>query len=179
MVLLGSLAPGRLAPPSRLQAVYVERLRAYTGTRYLWGGENWLGIDCSGLVRRGLIDAYARMALAGPSPSAWRRAVWLWCHDCSAKALGDGHGGLTVPICQAPSLNALAGDLRLAPGDLAVTGGGVHVLAYLGEGRWIQAEPGVGRVVSDTVPSADPWYRMPVRVVRWRELSHSPSGAAP
>ena len=42
---------------SALHAAYLQRLQAYKGVRYYWGGENAVGIDCSGLVRRGMIDA--------------------------------------------------------------------------------------------------------------------------
>jgi hypothetical protein len=32
-------------------------LRRYEGVTYNWGGESFKGIDCSGLVRRGLVDS--------------------------------------------------------------------------------------------------------------------------
>lgn len=54
---------------------------------------------------------------------------------------------------------------------MAVTSSGVHVLIYLGDREWIQADPGYARVVRMTVPSEDAWFAMPVVMVRWRVLS--------
>jgi NlpC/P60 family len=34
-----------------LRSTYLRSLYSYMGTTYVWGGENQLGIDCSGLVR--------------------------------------------------------------------------------------------------------------------------------
>ena len=60
---------------------------------------------------------------------------------------------------------------QLLPGDLAVTRDGVHVLAYLGESRWIQADPQAGRVlVLSGKDLQNPWLRVPVRIMRWRVL---------
>ncbi|MEI6178888.1 MAG: hypothetical protein WCS43_18490, partial [Verrucomicrobiota bacterium] len=49
--------PGKKIDPGVLCARYVERLQAYDGTRYVWGGESAVGIDCSGLPRKSLRDA--------------------------------------------------------------------------------------------------------------------------
>jgi hypothetical protein len=49
--------PGRSAQPQQLRQRYLNALENYSGTRYIWGGEGRLGIDCSGLVRGGLISA--------------------------------------------------------------------------------------------------------------------------
>jgi hypothetical protein len=49
--------PGREYSRSALCQRYVECLKQYEGAPYVWGGESARGIDCSGLVRRGLIDA--------------------------------------------------------------------------------------------------------------------------
>ena len=57
----------------------------------------------------------------------------------------------------------------LQPGDLAVAGGGVHVLIYLGAHRWIEANPEDGRVVicSPDDDARRAFYNVPVRIVRW------------
>jgi len=47
--------PGRPVDTEMLTQAYCDSLRSYRDTRYVWGGENQLGIDCSGLVRRGLV----------------------------------------------------------------------------------------------------------------------------
>jgi hypothetical protein len=56
---------------------------------------------------------------------------------------------------------------QLQPGDLAVTGGGQHILAYTGDKTWIQADPRVMKVVSVQAPSDDGWFVQPVTLLRW------------
>ena len=40
--------PGRSYDRDKLRQSYVDHLRSYEGTHYVWGGENKLGLDCSG-----------------------------------------------------------------------------------------------------------------------------------
>src|SRR5688500_9258400 len=47
--------PGQTAAPDILAEDYTRALRSFRGVRYVWGGENHLGIDCSGLVRKALV----------------------------------------------------------------------------------------------------------------------------
>ncbi|MCB9850793.1 MAG: C40 family peptidase [Phycisphaerales bacterium] len=167
-LLVGGFAvlPGRAVPPSVLRAEYARQLQGYAGTRYLWGGESRRGIDCSGLIRRGMIDANLHIAFVTLNPRALRSALDLWWHDCSARALRDAYRGQTQPIQQADSINALARD-RLQTGDIAVTADGLHVLAYLGNDEWIQAEPGVKKVIILRSPNENVWFNKPVHVMRW------------
>ena len=56
LVLLGFavlvlVVPGRKQDAGSLRRQYVAALQQYEGTRYIWGGENRFGIDCSGLVQ--------------------------------------------------------------------------------------------------------------------------------
>ncbi len=46
----------------------------YQGVRYVWGGEGLLGIDCSGLVRKGLVWSQLNLGIAA---IAGRRHVLL------------------------------------------------------------------------------------------------------
>lgn len=164
--------PGRARPDAAaLRAAYVAAVRRYEGTRYVWGGEGALGIDCSGLARRGLIDAELRRGVATLDPASVRAAASLWWNDCTARSLGDGSAGLTVPVGEAPSLDA-ADPSACLPGDLAVTVNGLHVMIAVGAGAWIEADPGLLSVVVVTTPSpANPWFGVPVRFVRWRRLT--------
>lgn len=161
--------PGRPGDPGVLQRSYVQSLQQYTGTRYVWGGENRSGIDCSGLVRRGFINANLRTGILTLNPQLVRTAFALWWHDCSARALGEEFRGFTTRVAQAESINSVP-VATLAPGDLAVTAGGVHVLAYLGDKTWIEADPGVMKVITVGTPAENAWFRVPVQLVRWREL---------
>jgi cell wall-associated NlpC family hydrolase len=145
-------------------------LRGYEGTRYVWGGENRLGIDCSGLVRKALVNANVSEGVRSLNPSALRTAISLWWNDCSARALGEGHRELTQHLFDASSINQLD-FAKLQSGDLAVTDDGVHVLAYLGEGNWIEADPDMRRVLVLSVPSTNTWFDTPVRLMRWRQFA--------
>jgi hypothetical protein len=165
------LGPGRSLPSAQtMRDDYLKGLRRYDGVTYFWGGENPRGIDCSGLVRRGLIDALFLRGVSTFHPGLTRESLSRWWKDCTAKALGKGEPPLTTHILDAPSINALPHDQIMA-GDLAVTADGIHVLAYLGDLTWIEADPAIRKVVQVKVPSADnAWFQTPVRVVRWRIL---------
>ena len=164
------LLPAREVPASDLRDEYTAALRRYEGVRYYWGGENSRGIDCSGLIRRGLIDALFLRGVQTANGGLVRRALLLWWNDTSADALGSGHAGLTDPLFDTPSVNALDHS-RLQPGDLAVTMNGVHIMAFLGGNQWIEADPGAGRVIIVAAPADNNWFKTEMRLVRWRVLS--------
>lgn len=174
-VLLGlvALCGVVLALPGRgtdgLREAYVRALRTYEGDHYVWGGENHRGIDCSGLVRRAMVDANLHQGLTRLDGAALRRALELWLFDASASALGQQYRGWTRELFRAPSLVA-ADDSRLVPGDLAVTQDGLHVLVYLGDRKWIQADPVPMRVHADVVEPKG-WFTHPVVLLRWVALN--------
>ena len=58
-----------------------------------------------------------------------------------------------------------------AVGDMAVTEDGVHVLVYVGDQTWMEADPVFGRVVRESVPSDMAWFETPVVLVRWKVLA--------
>lgn len=163
--------PSRRLPPAEvLRDDYVAGLQRYNGVTYYWGGESSRGIDCSGLIRRGLIDALLRRGVRTFDAGLVRRAISLWWNDCTAKALGEQHLGLTIRLLDTPSLNALDHS-KVLPGDLGVTSNGVHIMAYIGDHRWIEADPGAGRVITVTAPSTEnPWFHGPMNIVRWSIL---------
>jgi hypothetical protein len=170
-VLLGFLLlPGRAIDPSQLRAEYVRSLRPYQGAAYIWGGENRVGIDCSGLIRCGWIDANLRCGLCTANPEEIRQAIRIWWQDCSARELGEGYRDRTRTLLTTPALNRLDYG-ALLPGDVAVTHSGVHTLAYLGDRVWIEADPLAGGVLTVRAPAAgNPWFEEPMRIVRWSEL---------
>ena len=98
-----------------------------------------------------------------------RTAYSLWWHDASALALRDRYRSWTVEIGRAAALNT-ADHSPLQPGDLAVTSDGLHILAYLGNDTWIEADPNFDRVIHVTVPTENPWFNVPVILMRWRTL---------
>lgn len=169
VVLMFWILPGRDVDPAGMRRDYVKALRRYEGTRYIWGGENELGIDCSGLVRRAMICADVGSGLRAFNPKLVREGLYIWWNRCNARELGNGYRGRTRLVLSARSINELDAT-QLLPGDLAVTSGGAHVLAYLGDAVWIEADPTVGRVITATSPSQNGWLTLPISIVRWRQL---------
>jgi hypothetical protein len=160
--------PARRHPDAdSLRADYVAGLRHYEGVIYIWGGESLTGIDCSGLIRRGLIDSLFLRGIRTFDAGLVRQSIWVWWHDCTARDFGQGHG-FTARLFDTPSINALDPS-KILPGDLAVTDNGVHIMAYLGNSVWTEADPDLGRVVAISAPSKDTvWFRGPMTIVRWR-----------
>ncbi len=161
--------PVRSTDPTALRATYVAALQRFAGTPYLLGGENARGIDCSGLVRRAMVDALIDQGVWGCDPGLIRRALWLWWKDRSADDLGNGVDGWCRPVLDASTVNTVERG-KVQPGDLAVVAGGLHMLAYLGDGRWISADPDELAVVIDQAPSKKGWFRTKTHVVRWVTL---------
>ena len=168
------LLPGRTQrDAAALRNGYVEGLLRYEGVRYFWGGECATGIDCSGLIRRGLVDSLCLRGVRTLDPGLVRHALWLWWHDCTARALGEGHG-MTSLLLETPSINVLD-HAKILPGDIAVTANGLHIMAYLGGNRWIEADPGPMSVIVVSVPEEkNPWFGQPMKVMRWDILGQKP-----
>jgi len=162
--------PGKRMNPGGLREDYVVRMKGYEGTRYYWGGENSRGIDCSGLPRRALRDALWKQGWEQADGELLRMAIGQWWFDSSARALAEGYRGNTRALGGKGTVRNL--DLTgLRSGDLAITADGVHVMIYVGEGKWIQAEPSMGMVVTlDGKKGASDWFDVPVTTHRWQVL---------
>jgi cell wall-associated NlpC family hydrolase len=171
VVLAFLILPGRNYNVTTLQETYCKAMLAYEGTHYEWGGENARGIDCSGLVRRGLVNADIWIGIKTLNPRLVRAGLNLWWHDCSARALLQEYRGWTSPIFGKQSINAIS-EPEIRAGDIAVTLNGVHVLAYLGDGRWIEADPMAKKVLVVNIPcKSNGWFNVPVKIMRWRQLA--------
>jgi NlpC/P60 family len=165
------LLPGRPVNAELLRSDYIRALHTYLGTNYVWGGENRWGIDCSGLVREGMIQANLQQGMTTFNPALVRQGLAMWWFDLSALALRDGERGWTNRLFRSPSINSI--DLtKLLPGDLAATVDGQHILAYAGQNKWIEADPGYNKVMVVTVPDLDNlWFHVPVYTLRWQQLA--------
>ena len=162
------ILPGREIDPDELRQDYVRRMKGFEGTKYHWGGESSRGIDCSGLPRRALRDALLAQGIKHFNGRAFRGYIEQWWFDASAKALGEGYRGYTCPIGTSGTIEKMDYG-ALLPGDLAVTTCGVHILAYAGDGRWIQADPGIRAVATlDGRTDDNGWFAMPVTTHRWQ-----------
>ena len=164
--------PGRSHPDiEKLRSAYVTGLRRYEGDKYYWGGESPKGIDCSGLIRRGMIDGLFLHGLQTMDAGLVRHAIWVWWNDRSAADFGSGKD-MTTRQFTVKSINDLDSS-RLLPGDLAVTANGAHIMAYLGSNTWIEADPGLHKVISETAPANDNgWFQTRMNIVRWNILSN-------
>jgi hypothetical protein len=163
------LLPGRTPNPASLRAEYVRSLQGFQGTAYIWGGENGIGIDCSGLIRCGWIDANLRTGLRTLNPGPVRQAARIWWQDCSAQELGEGYRDRTRFVGTTSALNR-ADYPGLQAGEIVVTESGAHTMAYLGDRIWIEADPLAGSVITVQAPAAqNPWFEQPMKIMRWRE----------
>ena len=170
MLAIPVFLPGGKINADELREDYLRRMAEFEGTKYLWGGESDRGIDCSGLPRRALRDALRAYGFRHANGKAFRAYLEQWWFDASARALGEGYRDYTKPL----GIKGIIREIdhgRLDPGDLAVTVGGVHVLAYAGDGKWIQADPGIRSVATlDGKKDDNGWFRIPVTIHRWRVL---------
>jgi hypothetical protein len=163
--------PGRTWDWREIRGRYTDNLRSYEGAAYVWGGESRSGIDCSGLPRRAYRDALLAEGLRTFNPALTR--LWLdqWWNDAGAKAMGEGANGRMV---QLPTVDAHTSDQGLEPGDVAVVNRATHVVVYLGDGRWIEANPEMGKViVHDARTEGRSFLGVSPRLFRWRELAGS------
>jgi len=165
------LLPGRPFDSKDLRADYMTSLASYEATRYFWGGESPRGIDCSGLPRRALRDALLKYGFRHANGLAFRTWLEHWWFDASAKALSEGYSGYTHPTGTSGTIRKMD-YASVEPGDLALTRDGIHALVYAGDGKWIQADPGLGAVATlDGRTDENPWFRLPVTLHRWQLLT--------
>ncbi len=120
---LASLPQGLATPsPGPARAVIEEAFR-YSGVRYVWGGNDTRGVDCSGLVK----NCFARAGISLPRRASQQAAV-----------------GQPVPLDQLQ-----AGD-RIY---FSVSKSFDHTGIYLGNGYFIHAARSRGRVGVDHLSS--------------------------
>jgi hypothetical protein len=161
------LLPGGRVQSDELRNEYVRNTARFEGSPCAWGGENARGIDCSGLPRRALRHALLAQGIKRLDGAALRSWLEHWFFDASAKALAEGCRSYVVPLGVEGLIESLEHD-GLQPGDLAITTDRLHVLVYRGGGLWIQAEPGIGRVLTlHGRQDENLWFRAPVSLYRW------------
>ena len=161
------LTPGRNIDRESLLNRYEASLVSFDQTQYRWGGESSRGIDCSGLPRRALRNALLGEAFSKANPSALRYWLEQWWFDASARAMRDEYRNFTFPVGITGKISEMESG-KINPGDLAVTQSGMHVLAYLGEDVWIQADPGIGAVaILNGKTDENSWFESKVSIHRW------------
>lgn len=163
------LLPGKPLEADALREDYVRRLRDFEGVRYVWGGESPLGIDCSGLPRRALRDALWAQGCRTLNGRAFRAWLGEWCFDSSAMAMKWEHRGRTRSLAASGPLWELDKSAPL-PGDLAVRADGHHVIVYLGNREWIEADPTLAKVHHWTSGPDDGGWYADLSLYRWTLL---------
>ncbi|MDH3973306.1 MAG: C40 family peptidase [Deltaproteobacteria bacterium] len=150
---------------------YVRNIKSYLDVKYVWGGETFQGIDCSGLPRKALIDTYREFGIFSFNGTALRESILHWWFDTSARAMRDGYRGNTIKKGEFDNILEIGNEIVL-PGDIAVTSDGIHVLTYIGNGDWIHAEPGNQKVIIENVKNySTPWFSAPIVLMSWKVLS--------
>ncbi|MHB9037802.1 MAG: C40 family peptidase [Armatimonadota bacterium] len=161
-------------PPNvlSLRSTYVKRLQKFEGTRYVWGGETTGGIDCSGLARSSLWQAMLVEGGREFNPELLGIKFWkFWWRDAGVSGILHGKYGYTKVIGYSPKL-AGYDTSKIKPGDMAVASMESHVMIYLGNGKWIEANPKDGNVVINKARSDTKrhYFNTPVTFVRWKLL---------
>lgn len=162
------ITAGRPPDIAGLRQEYLLRLQAFRGTVYIWGGETHVGVDCSGLARVALMEAMVVEGFKEGNPRLLGPMLWqFWWRDIGTRGMDEGAFGFTHHVSHAIKLTDGA-KASLLPGDLAVDEH-THVLMYLGENRWIEANPDDHRVVINAaIPSSTrPYFNKPAHIVRW------------
>ena len=138
---------------------YLNELQSFEGCRYFWGGENSWGIDCSGLPRKALFWASLKNGRI-------TEALDLWLYDSSAKAISEAYRDRSYRITTLKSAYQQS-DLLL-PGDMAVTTDGIHLMVFLGNNKWIQADPLAGKVhTAQSDKDQNNWFSSSITIIRW------------
>lgn len=148
------------APTTATGAALVEAARRYLGTPFHWGGANWHGMDCAGLLLAALHD----IGRDFEPPMPYGRQVNQIAIKAALRQVCDRidlHCPITLYNTEGTALME-AGDFLL----FAVGGQPQHLAIANGEGGMIHTHEGVGRVVEHGIDAG--WMRRLVGVWRWR-----------
>jgi len=89
-------------------------------------------------------------------------------HCGAGEFWNNGCGGALATVAEAPSYQAIDYSVLRAGDVLAFHG--VHVAAYVGDGRFFDSDPthgGVGPMTPDAIHN-DTWFSGKVKILRWK-----------
>ena len=111
-----------------------------------------------------MVDAQFKQGVTTLNPRLIREGAWLWWNDIAARDMPRGYEGRMSLLSGVSSISNASG---LEPGDVAVTGDGSHVIAHVGDDRWIEADPVGLRVTEWSEKERPEWLDRPVYFLRW------------
>ena len=77
---------------------------------------------------------------------------------------------MTKQIISGLNLNVISYE-NIKPGDLAVTANGIHIMAYLGNKTWIEADPYEHKVIIVKIPEyKNVWFNKKIIILRLVDL---------
>jgi len=153
-----------------LNELYMKELKSFDKVNYFWGGESSNGIDCSGLPRRSLRNAYLKYAIKNLNGKAIFLFMENWWYDSSALALMKNYRKYVVDKKISGTIKTISYK-NLKPGDLAITKSGLHVIVYFGNNLWIQADPDKKIVIiQNGKTDKNMWFYQQINIFRWKQM---------
>ena len=153
-----------------LRKIYIIRLEAHEGVKYMPGGETDKGVDGCGLAKSSFWQAMMVEGLREFNPRLLGKlSLDFWLADMNNQDLLNGKLGYTRVIDRPKTLVGYNSFL-LDSGDMAITSNAENLLIYMGEGEWIMSDQKLGRVRTIrtiTGKSLPKEFYEPLVIVRW------------
>ncbi len=163
--------------PNQFTNRFVSQVKSYNKVRYRFGGESFLGMDSSGLVRRSLIVTYLKLAFFEGKVGLVKRAYSVWMEKIALSTLMLNENPYTKVIGTFQSINSLDSRI-LKNGDLAISSQGTLVAIYLGNKLWATSDSSANGVFIERMPANKYGiFRVEVKVVRFKDSIVAPAAA--
>ncbi len=159
----------RAPDPNEFTKTFVDQVTSYDGVHYRFGGESFLGMDSSGLVRRSLIITYVKLAIFEGKWALLKRAYAVWNSKVALSILTLYENPYTKVIGTFQNINLIV-KTRLKAGDLAIGPTGSQVAVYIGGNNWVTSDSSVAKVVIERAPSDRlSVFREEIKLVRFKD----------
>ncbi|HAN09867.1 MAG TPA: hypothetical protein DCP90_04555 [Clostridiales bacterium] len=149
---------------------YIENLKNYENTNYMSGGENRIGIDSSGLIRRPMIDTFIEMGFKTKNMQYIRMALSIWMDDYAISDIYNNYKGMYIDILKFCSICEIT-DKNIKSGDILIYDNYSQVYIYLGNNEWIEVNPHDKKtIIVSAIPALSIMREISGKVVRWKVL---------
>ncbi|HCC07619.1 MAG TPA: hypothetical protein DEP72_05610 [Clostridiales bacterium] len=153
-----------------INACYVENLKDYENTKYMSGGENGIGIDSSGLVRRPMIDTFIEMGLLTKNMQYIRVALRIWLDDYAISDIYNNYKDMYIDIQKFSSISEIT-DKTIKSGDILIYDNCSQVYIYLGNNEWIEVNANDKKtIIVSAIPALCIVQEISGKVVRWKVI---------